>query len=44
MGSLLASAIADISMNWLLEEVLKKTTVPFKNFRYVGDLFWLQEF
>ena len=35
----LAPAIADICMNWLLEEVFKKTTASFKIFRYVDDLF-----
>jgi len=26
-------------MNWLLDEVDSKTTVPFKIFRFVDDLF-----
>ena len=36
MGS---PGIADICMNWLLEEVFEKTTAPFKTFPYVDDLF-----
>ena len=40
MGSPLAPAIADICMNWLLEEVFKKITASFKIFWYVDDLFF----
>ena len=39
IGSPLAPVIADIRMNWLLEEVFKKTTASFKIFWYIGDLF-----
>ena len=39
MGSPQAPAIADICLNWLLEEVFKKTTASFNIFRYVDDLF-----
>ena len=39
MGLPLAPAIADICMNWLLEEVCKKINARFKLFWYVDDLF-----
>ena len=39
IGSSLAPAIAGICINWLLEEVFKKTTASFKIFRLVDDLF-----
>ena len=39
MVSPLVSAIADICMNLLLKEAFKKTTAPFKIFRFVDYLF-----
>ena len=41
MGSLWLQPLlsTDICMNWLLEEVFKKTTALFKIFWYVDDLF-----
>jgi len=34
------AALADICMSWLLDEVASKTTIPFKIFRFVDDLFF----
>ena len=39
MGSPLAPAFADIFMNWVLDEISKKSTTSFKIYRYVDDLF-----
>ena len=39
MGAPLAPALADIFMNWLIDEVKKKSSSSFSVYRYVDDLF-----
>ena len=39
MGSPLAPALADMCMNWIVDEVMKKSNNSFAIYRYVDDLF-----